>query len=316
MITEVEESLTIPFKFAVLGIGSIARREACLYSDIDLILVLDDNYSHSEREISYFKKFISLLRLMIMGLGEGETNILNHRVQLEKEKNRVGIHIDPSGFFPYVALKRENNRSFGTAKEIITDMKDGRKVMLCDLGSIQDLILLNEKNGYEVFENFLFERNEINSENRNLIIPYIDKLTQFQLLIDHFLEYEKAINVKTISRYVVLLMNRIFMYFGFFNREKISFSETEKKIDILTKFSSSIDSEARKQLLSSVDFIKKYEKMENFIFIFFSEENSKKLKEMFNFLYELRFRCHSFYKEGKDEVFLSPKKDEGRYVLR
>lgn len=62
-----------PCVFAVIGLGSLARKEFCPYSDLEFAILVKDR---SLSTLSYFRNFSKILELKIINLGETEFKIL------------------------------------------------------------------------------------------------------------------------------------------------------------------------------------------------------------------------------------------------
>ena len=61
----------VPCKFAILGMGSLARKEITPYSDFEHIIVLDSNFdSQNQRALDYFRWYSVIFQIILINLGE------------------------------------------------------------------------------------------------------------------------------------------------------------------------------------------------------------------------------------------------------
>jgi hypothetical protein len=105
---EVENSLGPPpcQQFSLLRLGSLARDEACFFSDLELAIIWKNqkNLATEEDITIYFKAFIELVELKILSLGEtNELNGLFLTAGLDRIKTRMprGLRLDEGGHYPF-----------------------------------------------------------------------------------------------------------------------------------------------------------------------------------------------------------------------
>ena len=61
----------VPCKFAILGMGSLARKEITPYSDFEHIIVLDSNFDgQNEKTLDYFRWYSIIFQIILINLGE------------------------------------------------------------------------------------------------------------------------------------------------------------------------------------------------------------------------------------------------------
>ncbi|MDF3048361.1 MAG: putative nucleotidyltransferase, partial [Candidatus Midichloriaceae bacterium] len=156
IVSEAETQLGSLYKCAIISIGSLARREASLYSDVDLMIVTQDQVKE-EKNITYFKALIDLIKVKIISLGEMLS--LPAGVKEKEVKGKIKLHYDIAGFFPNI----ERAICIGTAKELIEDVAIEHQHYQYQ-AAIQDTILLNAGEDanklFQEYQEILAKRNE------------------------------------------------------------------------------------------------------------------------------------------------------------
>ncbi|MDF3048327.1 MAG: hypothetical protein K0R73_1445, partial [Candidatus Midichloriaceae bacterium] len=279
IVREAEAQLGDIYKCAILSIGSLARREASLYSDVDLMIMTKDAIKGNTEGTEYFKALIDLIKVKIISLGEMLS--LPAGVKEREVKGKIKLHYDIAGFFPSI----ERAICIGTAKELIEDVVIEHQHYQYQ-AAIQDSSLLNSgkeaKEIYQEYQEALTQRNKLAKAS----------ITE-QLELETFkLEKEfSEIDIKNqILRYPVLLINRLFAYYNLhINNYDKSPTITEYKIDELVK-------ESKRR---NID-LDKLEGWEDFLLYCFSEERAKGLKRWLKLGYELRIKAHYLYGSSED----------------
>jgi len=104
-----------PCKFSVIALGSLARDEACLYSDIEFGLVWKKSVGSFETDDeikNYFRQFVLLFKLKIISFGETNelalfsTSFPESKASrvLIKKRMRRGLQLDEVGNYPFSEL--------------------------------------------------------------------------------------------------------------------------------------------------------------------------------------------------------------------
>jgi ankyrin repeat protein/predicted nucleotidyltransferase len=293
IVSEAETQLGSLYKCAIISIGSLARREASLYSDVDLMIVTQGQVKE-EKNIVYFKALIDLIKVKIISLGEMLS--LPAGVKEKEVKGKIKLHYDIAGFFPNI----ERAICIGTAKELIEDVAIEHQHYQYQ-AAIQDTILLNAGEDanklFQEYQEILAKRNE---RARSSIVEQLE-LETFKLEKEF-----SEIDIKNqILRYPVLLINRLFAYYNLqiSNYDK-SQTITEYKIDELAK-------ESKRR---NID-LDKLEGWEDFLLYCFSKERAKGLKRWLKFGYELRIKAHYLYGSSEDDselVYVDKGKGKGK----
>ncbi|HEV2614272.1 MAG TPA: GTP-binding protein [Gammaproteobacteria bacterium] len=104
-----------PCQFSVETLGSLARDEACLYSDLEFAIIWrrPPGSIATDAEIrSYFRQFIFLLELKVISLGETNEISMNSDFSTESKDSRVfvkqrmrrGLQFDEGDNYPFSSL--------------------------------------------------------------------------------------------------------------------------------------------------------------------------------------------------------------------
>ncbi|MDF3048069.1 MAG: hypothetical protein K0R73_1187, partial [Candidatus Midichloriaceae bacterium] len=103
IVREAEVQLGEGYECAIVSIGSLARGEASLYSDIDLMIILKDEIVDNNACEKYFRALIDLIKIKIISLGEMPSlpDSIDEQGLSEAEKNKK-LHYDKAGFFPEI----------------------------------------------------------------------------------------------------------------------------------------------------------------------------------------------------------------------
>lgn len=101
-----------PECFAVMGLGSMARREMCPYSDLEFAFLIPTS---SEENLAYFRDLNELLTLRVINLGETSFNLIREG-KTEKSLVPAGFSVDRAGLSPEGV--REVYELIGTPKEL------------------------------------------------------------------------------------------------------------------------------------------------------------------------------------------------------
>lgn len=100
LISLIEESIRLigqnpPDRFAVMGLGSMARREVAPYSDIEFAFLIQDN---SPETVSYFRELSQLLTLKMVNMGETKCELLRFKRGKGGREDRPAKSFVPTGF--------------------------------------------------------------------------------------------------------------------------------------------------------------------------------------------------------------------------
>jgi len=151
-----------PCKFALVGMGSIARDEVTPYSDFESILVLEDevqNANHYERILNYFRWFAVIFQIILVRLGETILRFLAIPCLNDPFKPENNWFYDaytlcgvcPDGFAP-TASKNPLGRQMPTPdKPWTTELIKPVSEMIKYLDSKEDL-----KNGYRLADVLMY----------------------------------------------------------------------------------------------------------------------------------------------------------------
>lgn len=83
-----------PANYAIIGLGSIAREEACPYSDVEFAIIVEND---SPGVLEFFRNFSRLIELKMINLGETEWKVI--RPQKREDRSiRPAVSLTPSGF--------------------------------------------------------------------------------------------------------------------------------------------------------------------------------------------------------------------------
>jgi ankyrin repeat protein len=294
IVREAEAQLGCIYKCAIMSIGSLARREASIYSDVDLMIITKDEIHNNADCKKYYKALIELIKVKIISLGEmpGLPAGLTERV-----KSTIKLHYDVAGFFPNI----ERAICIGTAKELIEDVAIEYQHYQYQ-AAIQDSLLLNSgKEAEEIYQEYqeaLTRRNELAQAS----ITNQLELAEFKLKLG---EGFNEIDIKNnILRYPMLLINRMFAYYGLkLEKTDIQQTVTEQKIDALVEKSKEIN-------------LENVEGWQDFLLYCFSEARAEGLKEWLKLGHELRIKAHYLYGSSQDsseKVFVD--KEAGKIYL-
>lgn len=101
LIVESQEWLgPAPTKWACIGMGSMARDEMCLYSDLEFAFLLEEK---TEASLTYFKNLSELLALRIINFGETKFSLfgqLDYLTLSQKSPTPSGFCMDSGGNTP------------------------------------------------------------------------------------------------------------------------------------------------------------------------------------------------------------------------
>lgn len=100
LISLIEESIRLigkspPDRFAVMGLGSMARREVAPYSDIEFAFLVEDN---SPETMDYFRELSQLLTLKMVNMGETKCELLRFKRGKGGREDRPAKSFVPTGF--------------------------------------------------------------------------------------------------------------------------------------------------------------------------------------------------------------------------
>lgn len=175
-----------PCRYAAVGLASIARRQLCPYSDLDMMIITERSIEADIELRRYFKGLIELIKLKIINLGETRSH-----GQLR------GITFDSNGCFP--SITEREVRLVGTAQEL-------RKNDSNDVSVFQDVIFLGG-------DQELLETYKVEPVDKEAVMELMrHDLNSFRLSED----LPEGINVKErLLRFPTLHVSRLFMYHGF-----------------------------------------------------------------------------------------------------
>ncbi|MCE5318288.1 MAG: tetratricopeptide repeat protein [Parachlamydia sp.] len=88
-----------PCEFTVLGLGSLARREMNLYSDLEFAILIN---VQTEENASYFRKLVKLLEIQVIHLGETQLPMIQFHLKgpVMKSPIKNGFSFDSGGNTP------------------------------------------------------------------------------------------------------------------------------------------------------------------------------------------------------------------------
>ena len=176
---------TAPCKFAVVGMGSLAREEITPYSDFEHIIVLEDG-DHQESCITYFRWYSVIFHTVVLNLQETIIPALNIASLNNPESSlgdwfydaftRRGISFD--GMMPHACKFPLGRQQHTKAKSWQTELIKPIKEMLEYLGAETSL-----KNGYHLSDiltktSFVFGNKTVFEEFANEVQQYINKKTR------------------------------------------------------------------------------------------------------------------------------------------
>jgi len=258
-----------PCEYALIGLGSLARREMSPYSDLEFALLLQKN---SPKEAHYFRQLVKLLELEVINLGETAIKILEHGLESPTPR---GFSYDDGGNTPlgkegYVNL-------YGIPEEIArfqTPRFYDEDLILSNVMRTAGLLIGNRP----LLDHYFNKAEEILAapsskpplkvrEERmlNLMKGY---LAEFAPRIDRQKEENPLFNVKAeLYRLPNMLITALADYYA------ISSGNTWSRIDLLQQ--------------------------QNII----SSEGAKNLKKVMSDILHLRARAHLHYKGECDDVF-------------
>lgn len=270
--TMIEEMYPIlgkpPCEFAILGLGSLARKEMSPYSDLEFALIIKDD--SPENQI-YFRKMVRWLEMKVIHLGETKINILSGGTE---NPIPVGFSFDSGG-----------NTPFGKEGQVVLMQTPEKLAQLQSEKSYQeDMILSNVLKGASLlvgtetfFNNYVKAMNAIVKHDSSTQPYTIEEWRSLDLLSGHLRQFHSRIdeskkenpyyNVKEeLYRLPNFLIAVLGDYFG------INKQNTWDKLDAL----------------------------ENKVLC---KEGVAHLKEAIARALRLRIRCHLHYEREGDEVY-------------
>ena len=176
---------TAPCKFAVVGMGSLAREEITPYSDFEHIIVLEDG-DHLESCITYFRWYTVIFHTVVLNLQETIIPALNIATLNNPESSlgdwfydvftRRGVSFD--GMMPHACKFPLGRQQHTNAKPWQTELIKPIKEMLEYLDAETSL-----KNGYHLSDIltktcFVFGNKTVFEEFANGVQQYINKKTR------------------------------------------------------------------------------------------------------------------------------------------
>ena len=139
-----------PCKFAIIGMGSLARKEITPFSDFEHVIVLDSNFDgYNEKALNYFRWYSVIFQIIVINLGEtlipsvlNETNSELWSWFYDKV-TKSGVSFD--GTFPWACKYPLGRQQSTSNKEWKTELIKSVPDMLRYLNSKEML-----KNGYHL----------------------------------------------------------------------------------------------------------------------------------------------------------------------
>lgn len=207
-----------PCKYAILALGSLARREACPYSDLEFAILVSNMCEKDEKEknmiTQYFEVLTNLVELYIIQLGETP---LPPQDGIHLQFITEGVRFDEGGNVPF-----KNKILFGDCNTLLQNfhIQGGYDIPGDTIAAniLQEADLLF--GDMDLFKTYCKEIKEIFYEpNSKKIVPakifaeYLleDHLNQFGL-ID--LQNQDTINIKNnLIRLITFSLNCLSMYF-------------------------------------------------------------------------------------------------------
>ncbi|MBA8667592.1 ankyrin repeat domain-containing protein [Holosporaceae bacterium 'Namur'] len=297
------------YKYVVLGLGSLARKELCPYSDIELMIIYDEQKDIKEKVLSeadkegidqYFRALTEVIKIKIISLRETHISLEDKSIL---SKIKIGLSFD-STHFPY---KHDGKRNLvGTVGELSDNYWEGildentAIVFSIDAAIQQDICIVYAKeNSKELFFEYRKRIREIPQESIAKVLSQwiIDDTLRFKLeankvvrrLADENSDNEKdeGIDVKdNLLRFPVLLANRLCMYEGILiDEDNTDLSVSLQKVDRLTERG------------------------------YFSNSEGEGMKEWIRFAQTLRMKVHLNYRGNKEEVYLESTGVKEDYIL-
>lgn len=274
-----------PTPFLVVGLGSLAREEASLYSDIEYAFLIQDS---SPAHLSYFRQLDQLLSLKMVNIGESDFPLLQRVEEEKKSLTPKGFSPDIGGICP--SGKRGIYELIGTPEELA---RFQREEWLNEHDS--ELILVNAMRiatpifgdrrllfAYETnVKNILDQRARRSVGAPPLLERQLRALTLIEAAVQEFkprLDYQKvkihAFDVKKeFYRPLQSIIQALALYYGI--DSKTSRSQIEQ--------------------LANLELI--------------SEEGANHLDDLLETILFLRLQTHHFYKRER-EVLYFPRKGE------
>ena len=139
-----------PCKFAIVGMGSLARKEITPYSDFEHVIVLDSKFDgKNEKILIYFRWYSVIFQIILVNLGEtivpSVLNKTNSKLGSWFYDDVANCGISFDGTFPWACKYPLGRQQFTTNKNWITELIKSVPDMLKYLKSDESL-----KNGYHL----------------------------------------------------------------------------------------------------------------------------------------------------------------------
>ena len=174
-----------PCKFAIIGMGSLARKEITPFSDFEHVIVLDSKFDGGDEEVlNYFRWYSVIFQVILIHLGETIiSSVLNYTNSklgswFYDDITKSGVSFD--GTFPWAS-------KYPLGRQQLTKDKDWKTELIKSVPDMLDYLISKEslKNGYHLsdiltkicyvhgdqslFEEFKSGLNNIlQSQNKNL----------------------------------------------------------------------------------------------------------------------------------------------------
>ena len=232
-------------KFALIGMGSLARREITPYSDFESFILLQNGFEESTSEYSqvveYFRWFAVIFQIVLINLGE--TVLPSVAIPSLNDFSKVngdwfydayttcGVSFD--GMMPWACKTPLGRQSFTNKKKFKLELIQPVSKMLHYLHSDEDL-----KNGYHLAEMLTKTCFVYGSEDlhKDFLKGVNETLNQQKKKRQSVLEFSKQIQKDLISFDMIKSLNSIWWQKSKFNLKRVLYRSTTIFLAIIAKF--------------------------------------------------------------------------------
>lgn len=301
--TLIEECIELighpPTEFAVMSLGSLARKEACPFSDVEFVILVANE---TDETMTYFRNLTRLLELKVTNLGETKWNII--RPKRIDDHMRDAASLTPSGFSMDIGGlsplgKQGVYELIGTPKKIAAfqdsawiEKHEGELILVNALTIVSKVygeeslfkmykkLIQKSLSGQKGKSRFTFKRNRLHSkeyEKRalHLLKGHVEEFKPF--LQDERIEIRAFDIKKDFYRPIQMAINGLMLYNGFLSATNCIQSISELTIDTPSlKF--------RKDISAG-----------------FLSHGAKNLRQALRMIYKLRIEAHIF-NQNEDEI--------------
>lgn len=278
-----------PCRYAVIGLGSMARVEMCPYSDIEFAFLIEEN---SEEYLFYFRQLSKLITLMMINIGETRCELVRYKRKGEVERPATsltitGYSMDIGGLCP--SGKEGVYELIGTPEALsYFQTEEWNKEHDCEI------ILVNAMASVCLL-----------TGDARLVEEYGEKITAILNRRCRSSSSSKTIPLRQ-KRALELMVGALEEFRPKLNEEKIAIQAFDVKRELYRLPQTVITSLARYFGIESSSTIEAIEELRKRGLL--SVRSALRLKNVLQEVFQLRFLTHFFYRTEK-EILYNPVDD-------